>query len=412
MYKFLLIFIFVSTYWANSQDICRDYRIYDGAEPIINFGMDTTFNWWAITNPTNERYRLIINGEESGLFSNIKIPVFSYDGFSWATFAIDQGVTTLITRDTSIFIFAADPGEILFSSITNQLVYTYFKGSIEYAVMPNRTIEMMNKEGKFFINQNCTRFAYVAKRGLSYSININGRESTIYEKIIPVGFDVENKFIYAAFLGNGWQIYADNKNISDIFPDIYEAVINREGTCYAFAVRSFSTRQQVMLFSHDYYEPLISQQYESVGNIVLHPYLALVGYSASFQNIRYVAMNSAEYFGGIRPGPPKFTFDGEDFYFISCDLDCFMSLNGRRYNIKINLEPGDGVAVAPKSKTFAYTTGSSMMVYFVETSALHAGMMVDNISPPRYNRFDKRYESLGVIGSRLYLLTCTPPVRY
>lgn len=411
MYRYIIIFIFFIIPIANSQEICRDYRIYDGDEPLNNFGMDTTFNWWAITQPTTDKYRLIINGAESDLFNNIKKPVFSHDGYDWATFVIDQGTTALLSSDTSFYIYSADPGEILFSSISDELVYTYFKGSIEYAVMPQKTIEMINKIGNLYVNQNANIYAYVARQGSSYSLNINGINTTTYEKIIPVGFDIENRFIYAAFLGNGWQIYANNKTISDIYPDIYETAINREGTCYAFAVRSFTTRQQILLYSHEYFEPIISEQYESVSNIVLHPTLALIGYSASYQNTRYVNMNSAEYFGGIRPGAPRFTFDGEDFYFLSCDMDCFFNLNGRRYDIKVYIEPESPVAVAPRSRTFAYTTSSSMMVYFLETGALHSGMMVDFTIAPRYNHFDKRYETIGAIGNRLYLLTCAPPIR-
>ncbi|GAB1371217.1 hypothetical protein MASR1M45_12790 [Candidatus Kapaibacterium sp.] len=409
-YLFAIIFLFV--YTAKSQDICKDYRIYDGDEPLFSIGIDTTFNWWAITNPTTDRYRLIINGGESGLFSKVEKPVFSYDGFKWGSFVIDQGVTTLLTNDSTIFLYASEPGEIKFSSITNQLVYSYRRGSIEYAVLPGRTVEMMNKSGGYYVNQNATRIAYPVKRGSSYAININGRESTLYDRVLPFGFDVENKFIYAAYLGNGWQVYADNKTVSEIYPDIYEFAINREGTCYAFACRTFTGRQQVVLYSNELYEPIISKQYEAVNNLVLHPYYAISGFSSIFQTIRYVSMNSAEYFAGVQPGPPQFTYDGDELYFISCDIDCFMYLNGKRYNMKIRLEPGGQIAVAPGTKTLAYTTNTSLMVYYLETHALHSGMMADFVTPARFNRFDNRYEALGVINNRIYLMTCAAPKRF
>jgi hypothetical protein len=407
---FILIILFVVS--SNSQELCRDYRLYDGGETLFNYGMDTTFNWWAITTPTPNRQRLIVNGEESQIYSSVNPPVFSYDGLAWATFGIDQGVTTLLTRDTTIFLFASEPGEILFSSISDELVYTYKKGDLEYAVLPNRTIEMLNKSGNLFVNQNATKYAYSTKRGSSFSLIINGKETTIYDRIIPIGFNIENQFVYAAFSGNGWQVYADNKTISEIYPDFYEYAINREGTVIAFNVRSFNSRQLCITISHEYYEPLISKQYESVSNLALHPYLALVGFSATFQTNRYVAINSAEYFAGIRPGPPKFTYDGDELYFMSCDMDCFMNINGKRYTLKIVLEPGNQIAVAPGTKTFAYSTSSSMMLYFLETGAIHSGMMVDYITAPRYNRFDKRYEAIGSISNRLYMLTCTPPERF
>ena len=413
MFKILLfIILFLWTFELKSQELCRDYRLYDGVETLFNFGMDTTFNWWAITVPTTDRQRLVVNGEESRVFTSVLPPVFSYDGLKWATYAIDQGVTTLLTLDTSIYLFASDPGEIMFSSMTNQLVYTYKRGDIEYAVMSDRTIEMMNKTGKFIVNQNATRYAYTAVRGSSYALVINGRQTTTFDEIKPVGFNIENKFVYAAYSGNGWQIYEDEKPVSEIYPDLYEHAINRQGTVYAFLVKSFNSRHQCITFSSDYYEPLLSKQYEMTSNLTLHPYLALTGFSAVFQITRFVAMNSAEYFAGIHPGPPKFTYDGDDLYFLSCDMDCFININGRRYDLKINIEPGSQIAVAPGTGTFAYTTSSSLMLYFVEKGVLHSGMMVDYTTPPRYNRFDKRYEAIGAINNRLYLLTCTPPQRY
>lgn len=413
MLKYLyILFFLLLTKQINSQEICKDFRIYDGEEIVHNFGMDTTFNWWAITTPTTERQRLIVNGEESTIFNSVNPPTFSCDGLAWATFAVDQGVTTLLQRDTSIFIFAAEPGEILFSSMTHELVYTYVKGDIETAVMPNKKFDMMNKSGQLFINQNATRYAYPMRRGSSFSMMINGNETTIYDRIIPVGFNFENKFVYAGLSGNGWQIYENETTVSDIFPAVYEHAINREGTVYAFTVRSFNGRHQTITYSAEYYEPLISKQYEMVNNLTIHPYLALTGFSAVFQTIRYVGMNTAEYFAGIQPGPPEFSYDGEEMFFMSCDLDCFVNINGRRFNMKIRLDPSVPLALAPQTKTIAYTTTTSLMVYFLETGAIHSGMMADYVSTPRFNRFDNRYEAIGVIGSRLYLLTCSPPKSY
>lgn len=413
MTKYISIFIFlIIVDNANSQDICRDFRIYDGVEILENYGMDSTFNWWAITMPTTDRKRLVVNGEESQIYTSVNIPVFSYDGLKWATFAVDQGVTTLLSRDTSIFLFASEPGEIIYSSLSNDLVYTYKKGNIETAVMANKKFDMLNKSGRLMVNQYATKFAYPVKRGSSISMMINGDETTVYDRVIPVGFNYENKFVYAALSGNGWQIYENEKAVSDIFPDLYEYAINREGTVYAFTVKSFNSRHQVVMYSSEYYEPLISKQYEMVSNLTLHPNLALSGFSAVFQSVRYVGMNTAEYYAGIQPGPPKFSYDGEEMYFLSCDMDCFVNINGRRYDVKIRLEPGNQIALAPETKTIAYSSSTSLMVYFLETGAVHSGMMADYVTAPRFNRFDNRYEAIGSIGNKLYMLTGSPPKSY
>jgi len=47
-----------------------------------------------------------------------------------------------------------------------------------------------------------------------------------------------------------------------------------------------------------------------------------------------------------------------------------------------------------------------MAVREIEFNRLYAGMMVDELIPPRYNWRKQRYESLGKINQKLYLLTC------
>jgi hypothetical protein len=37
---------------------------------------------------------------------------------------------------------------------------------------------------------------------------------------------------------------------------------------------------------------------------------------------------------------------------------------------------------------------------------MRSGMMTNETLNPRYNRFNDRYETLGIINNRLYLLTC------
>jgi hypothetical protein len=56
--------------------------------------------------------------------------------------------------------------------------------------------------------------------------------------------------------------------------------------------------------------------------------------------------------------------------------------------------------------TFAYSTGSTMVVRYLEDGDMRAGMMVNETIEPRYNRFEDRYETLGSTNNRLYLLTC------
>ena len=95
-------------------------------------------------------------------------------------------------------------------------------------------------------------------------------------------------------------------------------------------------------------------------------------------------------------------------YFIGCDIDCFVSVNGKRYDVSNSVDVSQNIVIAPGTETIAYTTSSSLVVKSLTSKNLNAGMMVDSITKPRYNWRSQKYEALGMINNKLYLLTCRP----
>ena len=52
-----------------------------------------------------------------------------------------------------------------------------------------------------------------------------------------------------------------------------------------------------ILFSDEYYEPVVGKPYDGISNLALHPHIALYAYNA-FEGVRsYVVFNSSEYSG-------------------------------------------------------------------------------------------------------------------
>lgn len=409
MIKYLLASIIVLIFAGSDlkAELCKDFMIWDGNEQVRGYGVDTTGNWWAMTAPYGNLYRLIVNGDQTEEFSYLYAPIFSRDGSRWATFAQINGTWFVLTNDELIELKATEIGQIGFSNDSQTLVYSYFISQIEYINLKNKTIEVNGKTGTFFTNNNGSMYAFVGMRGSRKVLNINGKETTTFDDILPIGFWSDNKFLYAAMNGNTWEIYKNSQSISENFNNVKEAVINHTGTVAAVIVETTAGFQTGLTLSDEYYEPLMGRNYDVAAYLTIHPELPLIAYFAKSGINSVIVMNSAEYSTYINTGVPMFSHDGEDLLFAACDFDCFLSVNGKRFTIKTNIAPQTKFAFKPGSNSVAYVTDATMIVMFLESQKMHAGMMVDQIIPPIFNRKTNRYETIGSISNRLYLMTCT-----
>ncbi len=388
------------------SNLCNDYLVWDGSEPLKYYGIDSTGHWWAITSPFTGISRLIVNGNQSREFTQIYPPIFSPNGERWATFGEISGAWFVVTNDDMIELKATRNGSLGFSSDSRTLVYSYFQTDIEYIVVGHRTVQVNGKVGTFFTNFNGTLFAFIGSRGNRKVANINGMETTTYDDIIPLGFWHDNTFMYAAKNGNTWQFYRNRQAVSNNFNNVKEVAINREGNVAAALVTLTNGFQTGVTFSDEYYEPLFGRNYDLVSHLELHPELPLVAYFAKQGVASTIVMNTAEFSTHTNTGFPFFSADGEDLAFAACEFDCFININGRRFPVRTGIEPNLKFAIKSKSNTIAYSTGSNLVVLFLDSQRMHSGMMVDRMIPPIFNRKANRYETLGEINNRLYLLTC------
>ncbi len=404
----LIIISFIISNYAYSQYQCKDYLLLDGMEPLKSLGMDTTTNWWAITEPFSGMNRIIISGNTSKTFVNILDPVFSPDGNRWAYFAEDNVSLLLVQNDTTINLGAAKPGKIHFSGNSEQLAYSYYINNTEFIHLNDKKIEVINGTRDFVVDYYGNSLAFIIRKGNNSYIVKNYTEYGIYDDIKILGFDENSKIVYAAKSGNGWEFYKDDRAISDIYSSVNEIKVNLEGTVFAAIVQNMSGKYQAMLISNEYYEPLVGMPYDKASGLTLHPTLALYAYLAERNLVNYIVYNSAEYAGGQFNGNPQFSWNGDELYYISCDIDCYIGINGKRNLLNNTIDVNSKLAIAPNTNTYAYSTSSSLVVARMDSKELTAGMMVDLVMPPRYNRFDNRYETLGVINNKLYMMTCRP----
>lgn len=379
--------------------------LLDGGEKLVQYGMDSTYHWWAVTSPFSNRYRLIVDGKKSGVYQMLKQLVFSADGSRWACFAADNNSWSILTNDETFPLPGTSPGELIFTPDSEYLVFSYFNGEVETIVYGDRKMEVMNRTGRIFVSNGARRIAFTGYRQNKMTLNVNGVEGPLFDEIVPFGFWWDGKMLYAAKNGYVWQIYLGDKVISDSYVGFAYPLLNLAGDAAAAVVTHTSGYRSGMLISDEYYEPLVSNPYDAVSDIVLHPYLPMTAFGAqkNFNNI--VVLSSAEYFAGENPGRPEFTHDGSELFFAGCAFDCFFSVNGQKFTITENIAPENIYAKKPGSATIAYSAGSNMYVRYLGKKGIEAGMMVDEILSPRYNRWEDRYEALGRISDKLYLLT-------
>ncbi|MGA2297494.1 MAG: hypothetical protein ABSG15_08105 [FCB group bacterium] len=401
----LILFFLISTSYVYA-DKCKDYKIYDAPEDINSFGMDTTNHWWALLGTYSTVSTLIIDGQKAGTFVEIRNLIFSPDGNRWAFFGRDNVQWHVVTNDTIFALPGTDVKEMQFSPNSEALVYSYMEGDYEVIIMPGRRIHVYQRQGTFFLSQDGRKIAFMGYRGDKVILNINGIESTAYDDIKPFGFSSDGKMIYAVFNGITWEVFRGEDVVTDSYSNITETAINLEGTVAAFIARQTSGNYITIMLSDEYYNPIVGKPYDAAYNLILHPHTSLVCYAAQIASSNLVVLNNTEYSGGLENSKPMFTYDGSEIYFAGCDIDCFLNISGKKYPVSTMLNLNSYYAKKPGNNSIAYSTSSSMIVREIESGTMYAGMMVDTLISPRYNWREDRYETLGKINKRLYLLTC------
>ncbi len=400
---FLLFFIFIIPATSQSQT-GADRMLLDGSENLVQFNLDSTGNWWAVTQPFTTQFRAIINGQESAAYVELTGLKFSSNGIKWAFFGKDNIGWNVVSADTSIRITADSVVEILYSTTNSELVYSYINANQEYLVIRDKIIDVYSKFGSFYISQNGAKYAYISKRGSSFVININGKESSTFDDIKPMGYWHNGDFKYAARSGSNWQIYKNFDPITEMYPNITEVVMNHLGTVAAAIVQNTSDYYQTILFSDEYYDILYSGKYDNMSNLVIHPYEPMIACNAELNNAFFVLLNSTEYTAEESSSKPSFTHDGSELYFLTCKINCYVSINGKKYKIFNQLDTQSPFTKKPNSLTISYATNSTLVVQNIEGSEMFGSLLIDYSTAPIYNWRTGYYESLASINNRLYLL--------
>ncbi len=415
-----LLVLVSSVHLTLSARSFREVELLSGAENLESFGMDTTDNWWAMTQPFSNQYRLIVNGDETETFERISPPIFSPNGLFWQTFAVHQNVLQFVSNvgDTWLDYTSAEPA--VFSLDSRCIAFTAYDNdqawAVRYRVVDHpeggytlRELErtqIYEKQSKLFVATDGSRTAYVGRRGDTEVVAIGDEEYAVYDKIEAHGFLADGSFLYSARLGDLWRLYRDDVAISSSFNSINYGVFNRDHSMFAF-VAVGSVVSYAVLLEQDEDELQFSEQQESITALAIHPDLALTAFKAFNYGVPSVVYGSARYSATENTGALQFSHDGEELYYLECDvINCYMNVNGQRYDLSTDIDTGEPLVVAPGTSTFSFTTGLTQVVRSFDGKDVWSGMLVDQMGHARFNWRQNRYEALGIINDRLYMLYC------
>lgn len=337
-YKFIFILTIFSAFcYTLYADNCKDYMLLNGAEDLVEFGMDTTHHWWAVTAPFPNRYRMIIDGVETDVYEKFTKPVFSPDGQKYGFFAEFGGDWKLITRDSIIDIDATDSGEIVFSPDSEVMAYSYFESSSEVIICGNMKFEMSDRIGNLYVGQRGFRIAYIRSLGGLQKLFVNGSEVESYDAIKPFGFWMNGQILYAAKNGYDWSVYRGEEEISENFNSISDVRINLKGDVAGFLAGKSSGKSTGVIISDRYRDLIYGQDYDEVSNLDIHPSEPMITYNARKHDEMLIVLNGADYNAGLEVGRPRFTYDGEDVVYVGCgSFDCFVGISGKKFLFRCN----------------------------------------------------------------------------
>lgn len=409
MINFLRVLLLFSIYFFGISvalaDRCSEQTLLSGDEPIISYGIDTTLHWWAITQPFSSAFRLIVDNKKSDVLQEIHVPVFSPNGIGWAAFALgNAGQWFLLQQDTAFTLNCSSVGNVYFGQ-SGAFAYSYKQGANELFMFNGQERRTVERTSKILIGCDGYKFAYSARRGNGEVLVDNDGESEIFDRVRPIGIWYDGKAMFIAEYGGQSRLYKGAEPISRAFDNITDAIMNNECTAVAI-IGTAKSGAVVQLYSDEYYEPIESRMYESISDLAIHPNKPMYACVAQYNSALTVVFNGAEYDAGRECGKPFFTHNGAELIFAGIDMQYFFTVNGKRYVQPAAIDINRKYAVKPGDGTFAYGSSSGLVERDMRKDMAYSGLMVDETTSPRYNWRNGRYEALGRINQRLYLLAC------
>lgn len=428
-YYMRILLILVLTLSASTSVVAQRFEeelLFDNARSLASFGIDSTGSWWAMYRPVESTIDLIVNGEVVARGEQVRSPKFSPDGRYWAATIVQAGQHILVsnvgsyvagndsivdirwTRQSNMLAIvkgiAANKSVVRFN--IEELALETSGQKVEANLIATSEMEMNGFGGAWWISPRGRRVAWTTGVSGGKTMVVEGMEGYMFDDIIGAGFTNKGEMMYAGLLGGYWDIMRGSEDTGDRFAKVTEAVVNHAGNTTAFIV-SDGSAQQIAVYNDQYNGVMISEGYQSLFFLSLHPTEPMYACIASEYGNNTIVFSGAEYGVNGIAAAPRFTSDGSMLYTLGCtDLDCFINLDGVTHWLTAQIGEDTKVAKNPRNNTISYSNTSTMIVRDYDSGKLFTSPMCDFISAPVYRWDSNTYKAIGVFGQRLLLITC------
>ncbi|MDZ4746617.1 MAG: hypothetical protein SGJ05_11545 [bacterium] len=384
-----------------------DLMLLDNTEKIVQYGLDSTGSWWAITQPYEQFVHVYINGKRYGPYSSSTLPRFSNDGSTWA-FAF--------VRDLQAYVRTPEDEKRIAAERINGVVF----GSqspipwVEFSVSDIRTItdgsttySTTGAIGLAKLDPSGTVVWHVARRGSQMALVRNGVDKYVYDDIELAGVWSDARPVFSARIGALWTVFLGEQELVGNMQRVLNLTVNAFGTVVAFNASSPSSFINSYMYTDDYRNCWVGPNLDEARDLVLSPCCDLIAVPGKAQGgSRVVLFNSAAYPAGTATSRPAFSFDGAHMAFTGNDGESFISMDGLRHAVRGGVALSAQCALSPSGSTVAWTSSTTLVVYDLDREKMTLNKMCDTMSlDVIYNRRTSEYQALGLYGARLFLLS-------
>ena len=234
-------------YVAKDKDTCSLF--YDGkkSSKAYNYIKDVTFSndssrmaYKARIKPTpNEKWCVVLDGEEGPIFDHIFDLIFSYDSQHFAYVGVNEA--------------------------KKQFVLLYDKKEI--AVHDQIGFPVISMDGK--------RFAYAFSENKKWYISIDGQQTSAYDSLGVFSFSYDSKhYAYSARKGNQWFYVIDGNNDPE-YKNVSEFQFTIDSKHYAYAGISKNNNSQVVtdMYTGNFYNTIGTPYFSIDGGHLVYRFI-------------------------------------------------------------------------------------------------------------------------------------------
>ncbi len=391
----------------------EEQQIFSGGEKILRFGLDTTSNWWILTQPYERYMRLYVNGFRTPEAEYILPPVFSPDGLHWGTVVYMQDAVSLwldgqplaLNYQAAYDMQFADDGRttsvIGYVGGQKELVRFQFQNGrwVQSAVLP---LPQAFK-GSLVQDRFLTKFLYVVAEGSQVSLVAEQQQLGPFDQIQHVHWWQDSIPLFAARTGKWWTVYLGENPLLTGVDTVLSMQLNRQRRIAVIVYKRYQLYYIVKLNADGTVQQ--TQGWDKVEDCWLHPSATFYGALVQWRNQHYFLLDGTRYPLQPRHTKLQMLYNGEGYYCLECRQWCDLLLNGDR--VRLQMQVGTQLrsfVYLPQYEAFAYVNGPNFYVHSLQSKQTVLSYQYDQFSPIVFNWYTGAVEVLARRGNLLYLV--------